>query len=385
MNNITLTSGIMRKRETIGWIDALRVLAIVLVVISHCCDHFTALYGIDEHGYRLGAIIGSLVRPCVPLFAMMTGVLLLPVKRDVTLTGFYSKRIGRLLLPLVFWSLVLPTANFLAYNYVWTDPANLSLVGPFTVGNLVNHLYTWIFNFNYDTIPLWYLYMLIGVYLVMPIVSRWLESATDRDIRTVLWLWVASLLVPYIQYFAPAAGFQGNYGSMGIWGVCSWNTFGSLYYLSGFMGYMVLAHYLARNPVRCSNGRLAAVTIPMFLVGFAITAVGYMSMMSTANWILIELFWSFCGINVFMMTLPVYLWVERSQVKVSPLVTKLAIMSFGVYLCHFSIVQWGYEVFYATGLPAWARLALNVICSLAISYTIVALMFRSKLLRRFVA
>lgn len=39
-----------RQRETIGWIDALRVLAIVLVVISHCCDHFTALYGIDDAG-----------------------------------------------------------------------------------------------------------------------------------------------------------------------------------------------------------------------------------------------------------------------------------------------------------------------------------------------
>ncbi len=68
-----MTMSNLRQRETIGWIDALWVLAIVLVVVSHCCDHFTALYGADEGGYRLGAIIGGLVRPSVPLFAMMTG------------------------------------------------------------------------------------------------------------------------------------------------------------------------------------------------------------------------------------------------------------------------------------------------------------------------
>ena len=372
-----------RHRETIGWIDALRVIAIVLVVVSHCCDHFTAMYGVDEAGYNLGAFVGSLVRPCVPLFAMMTGVLLFPVKQD-SLMGFYRKRIGRLLWPLAFWSIVLPMANFLAYNYVWTNPQNISLVGPFNVDNLINHLYTWVLNFNYDTIPLWYLYMLIGIYMVLPIVSRWLETASNRDIRLLLYLWGFSLLVPYIQYFAPLAGYQGNYDNTGILGVCSWNAFGSFYYVSGFLGYMILAHYLLRNPIRCSAARLAVITIPMFVVGFIVTFVGYTSMMSTQNWALIEMFWSFCGINVFMMTLPVYLWVERSQVKVSPLVTRLAIMSFGVYLCHFSLVQWGYEVMYATGLPAWARLLLNAACATVLSYAVVYVMMNSRLLRRFV-
>lgn len=373
------------SNSRLPWVDVLRTLAIIMVLISHCCDHFTALYGVDDSAFHLGAWIGSLVRPCVPLFAMMTGVLLLPVKAQTTLGQFYSKRIGRLAVPLVFWSLMLPIANYLAFNYVWTDPHNLSLVGPFSIDNLVNHLWTWIFNFNYDTTPLWYLYMLIGIYLALPIVSRWLENASERDLRTLLAIWAVSLILPYIQYFAPALGYQGNYGSMGIWGVCSWNTFGALYYVSGFMGYMILAYYLMHFPVKCSNARLAAITIPMFVVGFAITLGGYETLRASEKWELIELCWSFCSINVLMMTLPVFLWVERLRPGASPLVTKLAMMSFGVYLCHFSIVQFGYEIFYSTGLPAWLRLALNVVASTAISYAIVALLWRLPVLRRLVA
>ncbi len=375
---------IQRNRATIGWIDFLRVMAIVMVVVAHCCDNYTAMYGINDADYTLGAFIGSLMRPCVPLFAMMSGVLLFPVKQNLSLTSFYKKRIGRIILPLIFWSLMLPMANFLAFNYVWTEPANLSLVGPYTVETLINRLYTWIFNFNYDTTPLWYVYMLAGIYLVIPIVSRWLETASAKDIRTVLYLWGVSLFIPYIQYFAPYFGYQGNYGNWGIWGVCSWNSFGSFYYMSGFMGYMILANYLMRHPVKCSLTRLNLIAIPMFAIGFIITYTGYVSMMPSQNWALIELFWSFCSINVFMMTLPVFLWAERSQVKSTPFLTTLALMSFGVYLCHFSIVQWGYEIFYSTGFAAPVRLILNILFSLVVSFGIVRLMIGSRFLRRFV-
>lgn len=373
-----------RERETIGWIDLLRVIAITMVVISHCCDNYTAMYGISDSDFTLGAFIGSLVRPCVPLFAMMSGVLLFPVKQGMPLTTFYRKRIGRIFWPLVFWSLILPTVNFLAYNYVWPAPANLSLVGPYTVETLVNRLYTWIFNFNYDTTPLWYIYMLVGIYLVLPIVSHWLDTASDKDIRTVLCLWGITLLAPYIQYFAPSFGYLGNYGSMGIWGACTWNAFGTFYYVSGFMGYMILANYLTRHPMRCSGFKLSLITIPMFTIGFLITYGGYVSLVPSQNWTLIELFWSFCSINVFMMTLPVFLWIERTQVKATPFMTSLSIMSFGVYLCHFSIVQWGYEIFYPTGLAAPLRLTLNVAFSLLVSFLIVRLMMCTKFLRRFV-
>lgn len=374
----------LRKRETIGWIDWLRVIAILLVIVSHCSDHFTALYGVDDGNFLLGAIIGSFVRPCVPLFAMMTGVLLLPIKSDITYSSFLSRRIGRLVWPLIFWSLALPVMNYLAFNYVWTDPKNLSLVGPFNIHNLVNHLYTWIFNFNYDTTPLWYVYMLIGIYFIMPIVGSWIVNASRKDVELVLRLWIITLFLPYIQYFAPALGYEGNYGSFGILGVCSWNAFGTFYYVAGFIGYIILAYYLAKYPLKWRGAGFTLLLIAMFIVGFTITTLGFISLRGAENWDLIEMCWSFCSINVFLMTFPIFVLMQRSGVKSSSRISNLAIMSFGVYLCHFSIVQFGYEIFYSTGLPGWLRLLLNVICSSVVSFAIVRCMISFKPLRRFV-
>ena len=97
-------------KEHLGWIDLLRVLACFLVVLSHCCDPFVAQFDADRSAFLTGMFTGSTVRCCVPLFVMMTGVLLLPVQTGMS--AFYRKRIGRIALPLVFWSLALPLLFF---------------------------------------------------------------------------------------------------------------------------------------------------------------------------------------------------------------------------------------------------------------------------------
>ena len=89
----------MQGREHIGWIDLLRVVACFLVVLSHCCDPFVARFDADRGAFLTGVFTGSFVRACVPLFVMMTGVLLLPVRAE--LGDFYRKRIGRIVVPLV--------------------------------------------------------------------------------------------------------------------------------------------------------------------------------------------------------------------------------------------------------------------------------------------
>ena len=62
------------------------MIACFLVVFSHSCDAFVAVFDSDRATFLQGALAGSFVRACVPLFVMMSGVLLLPVRTGTGLS-----------------------------------------------------------------------------------------------------------------------------------------------------------------------------------------------------------------------------------------------------------------------------------------------------------
>lgn len=371
------------------WVDLLRVVACFMVVLSHACDPFVGQFDNDRTAFLTGTCIGSLVRPCVPLFVMMTGVLLLPVaERDRGLTVFYRRRVGRLVWPLVFWSVMLPVMGYCYFNFVNPDTANAMLAdGLYETDRFIPRVWTWVFNFNYDTTALWYLYMLVGLYLVIPVLNTWLLSASRRDLRTILCLWVVSLLLPYVQMLAPELGYEGNYGNFGILGVCDWNVYGSFYYLSGFIGYLVLAYYLKTYPLQWSAAKATAILLPMFAAGYAITFAGYVAVQSIhpGDYAFLEVIWLFCGINVFMMTLPVFVAIQRLKIRPRKWLASFAALTFGIYLVHFPLESVAYDVFAATGLPDWARIVCASAAVFAVTAAIVWLLRLFPFTRRLVS
>lgn len=369
------------ERINIGWIDMLRVAACFFVVFSHSCDPFVAHFDANREMFVTGVFAGSLMRPCVPLFAMMTAVLLLPIKQSATLNEFYRKRIGRIVKPLVFWSLTLPLMAYLYFTVVCPHTPNPQLsVADYTPATLLQRLYTFVFNFNFDTTPLWYLYMLIGLYLVMPIINSWLVQATQKDIKTLLCVWVATLFMPYVKMVAPLLGYAGNYGHMGLLGECDWNVYGTFYYVSGFAGYLVLAYYLKKYPLQWSWGKMAAICLPMFIAGYAVTSVGYIVTNSyfPGNYAYLEILWYFAGINVFMMTFPVFVVIQKLNIKQRPWLSQAAKLTFGIYLCHFTFTFLSYDLYNTPSLPYVARIVLAAITTTAVSALLVWLLSRNR-------
>lgn len=373
------------RKEHIGWVDLLRVLACFLVVFSHCCDPFVGQFDADRGAFLTGVFAGSLVRPCVPLFVMMTGVLLLPVGEGMG--PFYRRRIGRILPPLIFWSLALPLLFFAYLNsFGAATQSPLITPGDHSAATLWTRLYTFVFNFNFDTVPLWYLYMLVGLYLLMPVLSAWMRQASQRDLKLFLLIWGVTLVLPYVKMAAPMLGYEGNYGNMGIWGVCDWNDYGTFYYFSGFVGYLVLAYYLVRYPLLWSWRRTLGVMLPLFVVGYLITSVGYVITQRyfPGNYAYLEIVWYFAGINVFLMTLPVFVIVQKLAVEARPWLTRLAALTFGIYLCHYILVPVSYDLFDCAALPDGLRIVCMACAAFGLSAFVVWAMSCWRVTRRVV-
>ncbi|MBR4066457.1 MAG: acyltransferase [Bacteroidaceae bacterium] len=376
------------EKQNIGWIDMLRVVACFFVVFSHCCDPFVAQFDANREMFLTGVFAGSLMRPCVPLFAMMTAVLLLPIKPGTTVNRFYRKRIGRIIVPLAFWSVALPLMAFLYFTVANPETANMQLsVNDYTTDTLLQRLYTFIFNFNFDTTPLWYLYMLIGLYLIMPMISSWLTQATRKEIKTVLCIWGATLLLPYLKMVAPLLGYKGNYGHMGLYGECDWNVYGTFYYVSGFAGYLILAYYLKKFPLEWSWRKIAAICIPMFIAGYAITSVGYIVTNEhfPGNYAYLEIVWYFTGINVFMMTFPLFVTIQKVDTKPRKWLSQMARLTFGVYLCHFTFTFLSYDLYDTPALPYLVRIMLAALTTGAISVLLTWIMSKFRFTRIFVS
>ena len=192
------------------WLDVVRFVAMFTVVCCHSADPFNFYVGepplnIGEIKFW-GAAYGALLRPCVPLFVMLTGALLLPVRSETSV--FYKKRIGRVLWPFLIWSVIYNLfpwftgilglnpdviLDFFPYSGEEVTRQSLSV----SLGYIAEIP----FNFSLLDVHMWYIYLLIGLYLYMPVFSAWVEKASEKAKLWFLVAWGITTLLPYYQQF----------------------------------------------------------------------------------------------------------------------------------------------------------------------------------------
>ncbi len=299
----------------IVWLDFIRALSCFMVIVVHSTDCFW--YMIGEGNYFWNNLISSGMRSCVPLFVMVSSYLLVPLPDDMKPGTFYKRRFMRIFIPFAIWSVL-----YAVLPYLW---------GEFDGERVRHELNILSTNFSYYSLHLWFMYMLFGVYLIMPVISPWLKTVSKQFERGFLVVW---FLTTFYHYLKVARG--------DLFGECAWNEFTPFWYVSGYIGYVVLAHYI-RTYVDWSLRKTLLVGIPLFAVGYAATLLIFDHFASTSdNWVDWERGWRFCTFNVVMMTTGAFLMLKKVRfrsVKVSWLVSDIGKMSFAIYLMHMLVLR----------------------------------------------
>ena len=138
-----------------------------------------------------------------------------------------------------------------------------------------------------------------------------------------------------------------------LWGEASWNTYGTFYYLSGFVGYLLLGLYLRRFVGELSWKRTLVIAVPCYLAGFAVVFGGFLwrvfescggvfpatGLVEKAVWW--ETTWCNDTIGVVLMTvawLLVFKKIKCSGGFYKNVLLPVSKASYGIYLLHLLIL-----------------------------------------------
>ncbi len=289
----------LKKNEP--WIDNARALATVSVILLHVASDL--LYTIKKEGvtsdWWSGNIMDGLVRFCVPLFFMISGALLL--RNDYELLIYLKKRVIRIVPPLLFWSLVYLIYDNLIYEVKVESAYEFIRL---SIKSLIQK--------PFSQYHLWFVYDLIGLYLMVPIIRKWIKHSTGKEVLYFIIIWGITIIAynPYLEKYVPQI---------------------ELLYFTRYLGYMVLGYYL--TTINSKNHFLA---ITLIIIGALATIYGtYYESNAINNYS--GIYYDYLSINVVVFTLGVFLLVKNTTINngiINKIIKFISDHSFGVYLAH---------------------------------------------------
>jgi surface polysaccharide O-acyltransferase-like enzyme len=291
------------KPQNIDWISNIRLVALYAVIMLHCSAPLLMAFGkVPAADWWTADFFNAITRFAVPAFVMVTGALTL--HREYEIGDFLKKRLMRVVVPFLFWSLV-----YIWYSWyieeitftsnIWADVKQ------------VLHLLR-----DGSSYHLWYVYMLIGLYFFIPVIGKFVRNASEKEIVYFLIVWLAVMLMtqPYLSRYNPAV---------------------DMHYFAGYAGYLVLGHYLAFKEFNSKNLRLWMALL--FVLSVLLIAIGSRLLINYPKWpgtMLYE------PVNpaVVMLSSSAFIFFKLTVPKVSPVIIRwrdfAGKYNYGLYLGH---------------------------------------------------
>ncbi|MBR6747039.1 MAG: acyltransferase family protein [Muribaculaceae bacterium] len=336
--------------ERIAWLDWLRAIACLMVIMVHACE---CVYS-NDYSFSFAdstslwsvMLISGLMRPAVPLFLMASSFLLLPM--DGSVSTFFKRRFKRVVIPFIVWLVLYAMLPAAWGEWDWSRSLdNLSTV--------------WI-NFNPRGSHLWFIYMLLGVYLISPIISPWLKNVSRRQEEFYLIVWFITTFSWHLhEYVGDVAG------------ECWWNPYPTFYYVSGTFGLVLLAHYI-RTYVDWGVKKTLIVAIPCLLIGYAFCVGWFYYQSDVAEEVrILELSWQPSSFAPAIMSFGAFLlirMIKLSKGTVYGVVRSISLMSYGIYLMHMMLLPAVFRMYSGFDMPIYVVILATAFTTYIVCYII---------------
>jgi len=280
-------------------IDTLRTLASVLVILIHTSGNYVETgmaNNIYDSNFWIGNLVDSFTRISVPLFVLISGRFL--VGRADSFKVFYQKRISRIFIPLMVWSLL-----YFLYNLIENY---------FTKGSLNFMVHFKSLVSGKPFFHMWYLYMLMGLYIVTPVINSCMAHVKRKSL-----LYVSVLLMLFGSFLDLYDTKLHNNPFFLLWFI---NYLG--YYLFGF-----LMKDMKKAPV--------LFLISIYVVSSSVIALSTYYTASNFNSLY---FYGFTTPFVMIGALSIYKIICQIQLTKNAL-SNIAHLTLGIYIIHGGILD----------------------------------------------
>ena len=214
-----------KTKKRIIYLDYLRVLAILGVLINH----ISATWGHMAFNGNVALVYNSLGKIGVPVFLMLTGVLLLNNKLPIS--SFIKRRYPRVLIPFIFW-----IALFIIYDFFVLRPELFN-------GNIINQILLCFFTYR------WYVWMILGVYLIIPIFAAFIKNSKLEGVKYFLIIWYITTALFTLSILFD---FQMKFLDLVIF--------------SGPIGYLMLGYYLHNKEFKINPKKIVVISVILFII-----------------------------------------------------------------------------------------------------------------------
>ena len=344
--------GVAQKRNIC--LDITRIIAVLAVVMIHTSAYFVTRYPRLTLEFTIGNIFDAVSRLGVPLFLMISGALFLDENKKITTKTILCKNALGIAIITVIWAVI------------------YSLVDNFVL-NSFNGMQGVIDLIVYGYYHMWYLYMIIGIYIITP----FLRAFVRKENKKLVLFFIAVCLA--VQFVLPLVNkLVLKYAGVDYVGAVTDKL--KLSFFGEYLTYYVIGWYIVHVGITKKRTRIMA-----YLLGAA--ALVFVVLYVHLGGSYLEAY-NNIGIPVFVYATSVFVALTNIKTnageKTSKTLATLSKLTFGVYIIHAIVLEFFFKWFPYKSGALWYLLVcyiVTVISSLVLTVIISKIPLIKKLIR----